>query len=221
MSPSSLPTELLIYVLQYVGADEFRARITLLTVNKRWYSITQQVLFSDTKITIKNIGRFPPDHSEHHETLKFNITQLRIHLLWPNEDLGDFYNTLDKAKLYQLNCVKYECLTRILLFISECPRLRSIQLLDVGEAQELIDEIFIRNNCFPAGYYREFADKFLSPTPLPGLTGLTELYIETSYESIRHMCAMFAVQIPTLRRLYVHLYEICSEIFDVYKLQNR
>ena len=171
----SLPTELLLIVLHHVGADQFRAHLARLTVNKRWYSIAHEVLLSDVKISCWNQERFPPESIELYKLLKSRVVRFRIHL----QDLKLGLQEVDEcaSKLYRRMFEIMKRIMRISWFLQDCPNLKIFQLLNSDELRGRMKLLFTpfhgRNfDLLPLMY------AILKPNLLGGLT---ELHLETMY----------------------------------------
>lgn len=132
-SLESLPPELLILVLQKVGADGFRARVDRLIVSGCWYKCAQEVHLSDIKLSAKALNKFPPKSDKICGLLRRYMMQLRICLAGFLESVERLFpgNGLPKSLLdeirqrLELEVWLNSRLRDVSTFLTRCKNLRN------------------------------------------------------------------------------------------------
>lgn len=138
MTLLSLSNEILLDILRYVGASEFREDIGRLLVCKQWYNVAQTALLEDIIINCDNVHRMPLGrHDFARELLPPKLTHLTIAVAEP-----DAYQYLPVKGSSRVETGKKpivafrERLPDIVYFLRTCNKLRRCTVL-VGTLPEL------------------------------------------------------------------------------------
>ena len=225
----ALPTELLIMIFELVGADEFRARLELLTICKSWLGLAQMVMVESLVFSSKTIDRFPPAPESARSLISESMINLSINLSDFSSSgifrditqrplsVGEYVSKMKSAHDAWASKAD-ERLRKLGLLLSSCKKLRRVDLV----AYTMHDPLMF-NFTWP----REpnLLDSSIRHILSPNLAhGLTHLFIDTAGRIIEdeggvwsrfHTCSLIAKHFRTLRVLHVRMKNICPEILNV------
>lgn len=228
MSLFTLPTELLIMIFERVGADEFRARLELLTICKSWLSLAQMVMVESLDFSSKTIDRFPPASESARSLISESMINLSINLsdfsssgifrdITQPMSVGEYVSKMKSAHDAWTSKVD-ERLRKLGLLLSSCKKLRRVDLV----AYTMHDPLMY-NFTWPR--QPNLLDSSIRHILSPNLAhGLTHLFIDTAGRIIEdeggvwsrfHTCSLIANHFRTLRVLHVRMKNICPEILNV------
>ncbi|KAK3062764.1 hypothetical protein LTS18_003408 [Coniosporium uncinatum] len=215
-----LSNEILLDILRYFGASEFREDIGPLLVCKQWYNIAQTALLEDIVIDCDNVHRMPLGrHDFARELLPSKLTYLTIAVAEP-----DAYQHLpvegsSRVETGKKRVVAFrEQLPDIVCFLRTCNKLRTCTVL-VGILPELEpSEAGIAGAKNYARWHHSLQDMF--GTIGSRLTSLvmdnTGFGLEAYEQGAGHLtCLIICGLLPSLHRLRVRLRTICPELLDV------
>ncbi|OCL10852.1 hypothetical protein AOQ84DRAFT_425834 [Glonium stellatum] len=235
MSFFTLPTELLIIIFKLVGAEEFRARLELLTVCKPWLRFAQMVMVENLAFSSKTMDQFPPVSESARILISENMISLSINLSDFSSSktsrdiarrplcIGEYVSNMKSAHDAWTSKVDNR-LRDLGVLLSSCKKLRQVDLV----AFTLHDPL-MSNFTWPRepNLLNSSITYILSPNYV---RGLTHLFIDTAGRLIEdegglwsrfHTCSLIAKNFHTLRVLHVRLKNICPEILNTKKYTQR
>ncbi|KAK2874960.1 hypothetical protein FQN49_001911 [Arthroderma sp. PD_2] len=217
MNLLELPSELLLYVLEYVGASFFRDDLDRLTICKRWYHLAHVVFETDIKLPTRAMTRLVtyPALSTKLQLFKHSLKTLSIELSGFNDWECISASTLEDGddRLYldrwtrELN----KNLLKLAAHIRGNRNLRTLRFTAWSEYNADVPILVHRDYL-----HEDTISSFLSLDNLAVLELDTcgssfipsgERQSQSRYQS--HICPHIAALLPRLHRLHLRMREIC------------
>ena len=233
-----LPTELLVKILDYIGADQLRdANLALIYLFKRWYHAAQVILMKEVYIKVKNLEKFPPRSSELLRTLLTTIVSANINLVHPHktvpsqekieekkdQKLGSHESENDEKLNHETEILAtatwsgwvHAQIRRINNFLSKCNSLKEVSFQSIVILPEDAAISYLSSEKIVSGT-PTLDHNLTTLTSLSNLTSLTICYFGLpDVEGSEHLCTTLATRLLTLRHLDLALGKICSRILEI------
>ena len=238
MTLQDLPTELLVKILDYIGADQLRhAGLARIYLFKRWYHAALVIVMKEVYVKVKNLELFPPQSSERMRTLSATIIRIDINLAYPYKSVPS-KEEMEEKKDQWLGSHKSEDeekldhekktlaiatwstwaqaqVSRINDFLSKCSNLKEVSFQSTSSlpenalASNLISEDIICGLLI-------LDHNLAALTNLSNLTSLTICCLALpEIEGSEHLCTTLAARLLTLRHLDLALGRICSRVIEM------
>jgi hypothetical protein len=212
MTLLNLPTELLFYILSYLGLKFLRQDIRRLCVSRKWFEIAWQFLLQDISLTGDSLIEFGRDINYLSRTVSHIITvdiRLQGFVDWEMLRREDLFMTPDGAppEVIEAWTGRLDVAMRNLAAtLPRCSRLKSLRIKAGPES----DEISISR------------EGYLMANPLASilsLNQLTSLDIDTAGSNPNrmggiHLCCSINSILPSLERLRCRMDSICEKLLE-------
>lgn len=194
MALLDLPPELLLLILDYLGAGFFRGDIIRrLTVSKKWFDLAWRILARDLRLTGRSVGRFPKN-SKAIERSQRNIVAVGLYLKSyecpspsssedpPQSVFGDA-----DASSSRLN----SSLVKLATTLQRCPGTRSL----------VVEVRALGLHCWGFLMAKPLADLLSLRHMTSGEFDTASCYLTQARVSGVHLCRSINALLPSLRRL--------------------
>ena len=218
----ALPNELLLLVLEFVGAEALRRDLGMLTICRGWREAAEKVLLQDAKLSAKRFRLFPPPSVATSSRLQTELHRLAVEVdLMDSPDVPNMFSV--SAHTPPRLCVSILLtLTLQTFWLDWQPRDQHMRLVVpgflVGCPNFRALEVHIRlksiEGLMPM-LHLSAATAFLGPRPFPHLVELT-ITSAAPMDSSNHLCVPLVRHLasPTLQRLHLDLPSLCPEIIE-------
>lgn len=238
MALQDLPTELLVKILNFIGADQLRhANLARIYLFKQWYYAALVTLMKEVYIKGKNLELFPPQSSEHMRTLSTTVIRIDINLAYPHKSVPS-EEKIEEKKDQKPRSQKSEDeeelnheteilamatwsgwvqaqVRRINGFLSKCSNLKEVSF----QSTFSLPEDTATSNLSSENLMRGPLILDHNITALTSLSNLTSLTLcclgLPEIEGSEHLCTTLAARLLTLRYLDLALGRICSRVFEI------
>ncbi|KAI9875686.1 MAG: hypothetical protein M1830_008114 [Pleopsidium flavum] len=220
----ALPPEILLSVLQFVGANEFCEQLDRLLVCKRWYWFAQRVILEELQLSAKALKHFSPASVRLGDHLQANLKHLSIRLTG-FEDWGSLKRPDDAEYIGYGNGQSHmdewtndlnKRLTSLAAMLPDFTKLRSVSF-------EAFHEFDAAHPYTPHRDYLWNVSVASLAAKVP-TNRLTTLVLDTCGSSMisrekrgeqyehAHICPVIAQHLVTLRRVRLRMRSICPDI---------
>ncbi|EAQ90339.1 predicted protein [Chaetomium globosum CBS 148.51] len=194
-----LPSEILLHILNHVGASFFHQDPSRLRVSKRWYSLAWLILAQDPHLSLQTLPRLLANE-ETFGRIQPHVGSVNLVLHFPDKTVRDCANVDDK-RVVEAN----SHLDQLAVLLRHCPQLKALSLV----AQ--VDFFGLSTGSIGS---------LLSASPL------TSLHIDIPIrlalwrgrpgynDHTAHLCCCINALLPSLRRLRCRMHLICGRLLE-------
>ncbi|KAH6637218.1 hypothetical protein F5144DRAFT_569932 [Chaetomium tenue] len=199
MTLLQLPSEILLHILDHVGASFFHQDTNRLRVSKRWYSLAWLILARDPHLSLQTLARLLANE-EAFGRIQPHVGSVNLVLHFVDKTAPDRPNVNDK-RVVEAN----SHLDQLAVLLRQCPQLKALSIV-------------AQVNFF--GLSTGSIGSLLSACPLTSLhinipTRLALWRGRPGYnDHIAHLCCCINALLPSLRRLRCRMHLICDRLLE-------
>lgn len=199
MTLLQLPSEILLHVLDHVGASFFHQDIHRLCVSKRWYSLAWLILAQDLHLSLQTLPRFLANEGSF-ERIRPHVGSANLLLHFLDKTVQDRANVDDQC-IIEANSY----LDQLADLLRQCPQLKALSItaqlgffgLSTGSIGRLL------STCPLTSLHIDIPIRLALWRGRPGYN-----------DNTAHLCCCINALLPSLRRLSCRLHLICGRLLE-------